>query len=203
MFDLGLVLMKLLAILGGAAFGALVTRVLVGGITRIVARRRMPRPALNLVSLLGAVAAGLAVWLWLFGAGGGGGFGSGSGWWPFGGRGGNGGTGTGAGMGATHRAPPDSAPRSEERTLQVHMLGGSRVQDGRFYVLNRDSPRTLSELQETLRQRRQGNANLSEVEIVIYKDSVAEDTAAVRELLQWLEQAGLKPKISLPGTKAP
>jgi hypothetical protein len=198
MFDIGLMLMKLLAILGGAAFGGLVTRMLVGGITR-----RMPRPALNLVSLLGAVAAGLAVWLWLFGAGGGGGFGSGGGWWPFGGRGGSGGPGTGSSIGTTHRGPPDSAPLFEERSAQVHMLGGGRVQDGRFYVLHRDSPRTLAELQEAIRKRRQANPNLSEVEIVIYKDSVADDTAAVRELIQWLEQAGLKPKISLPGTKAP
>jgi hypothetical protein len=201
MIDIGLMLMKLGAVLGGAVLGALGTRLVVALLVRLLTRRRMPRTLLNFFSALGAVVVGLLVWLWLFGASGSGGFGGGGGWWPFGGAGGGAGN-NGAG-GPTQRGPGDTALRTVERSAKINMLGGQRVQDNRFYVLEMDRPRTLTELKETLLQLRRDNPSLTEIEIVIYEDSVEQDGPAVRELVQWVEANGLKHKLSFPGTKAP
>src|SRR5438552_283673 len=64
--DLGLLLVKLLAVVGGAAVGGIGG----GGLSRLfcrfVVRRQAPKPVVKLVRLLGAALLGLAVWFWVF-----------------------------------------------------------------------------------------------------------------------------------------
>src|SRR5436305_1007491 len=144
--DLALFVLKVLAVVGGAAVGALVVGLLVQLAARALSRREVPPWALTFVRLLGAVAAGLAVWLLAFGPPGAGGLGGGGGWRPFGqSSSGAPGTGTGAGTGAgpgTQRTPA-SAPAKETRdTLTITMRGGDEAErDQKFYVLQGDEPR--------------------------------------------------------------
>jgi hypothetical protein len=80
------------------------------------------------------------------------------------------------------------------------MLGGSRVQQDRFYVIDEQlPPRTLAEIRQLLLARRnQENDPIKAIEIIIYEDSVAKDHPAVRELEQWASQNGLQVTISFP-----
>src|SRR5262245_7662100 len=95
--DIGMLLLKWLAVIGGAALGGLLSGLLLQLLGRALFHRAIPKPALKLVRLLGAVALGLLVWFWVFGAGGMGGLGGSGGFWPFGAKSGPGsGTGTSA-----------------------------------------------------------------------------------------------------------
>jgi hypothetical protein len=197
MFDnVGMMLLKLLAVLGGAALGAVLARFLLFLLVRIFTRRRLPQPLRALVAALGAIGGGLLVWLLMFSQTGGFG-GGGGGWWPFGGPG----TGTGNGPpGLVQPGPIDTSPRPIDRPVRVHMLGGSRVQEGRFYVLEGQPPLTLPELRQALLNR---TPRPSEVQIVIYQDSVDQANPAVTELVQWLKENRIRANLLYPGTKAP
>src|SRR5439155_763749 len=85
--DLGQIVVKALAVAGGAAVGALVTGAVVGVVIRRLFRKPQPPAVRTLFRVLGGVLGGLAVALLLFsGAGGGWGLG---GWGLGGGRGGD------------------------------------------------------------------------------------------------------------------
>ena len=85
MLDLGLLVMKWLAVAGGAAVGAVLFGLLGKGLNKVLTRRPASRPVMLLTRGLGAVLVGALVWGWVFGLGSPGGFGgTGGGWWPFG-----------------------------------------------------------------------------------------------------------------------
>lgn len=200
--DIGLVMLKILSVLGGAVLGAIFIRLLVGLLVRAFTRKQIPRPIKSVLSTLGGIAGALAVFLWVFGPGGGGGFGWGGGWGLFG----QSGTGAGQHTGPATTGgsgPPDTRGTPGAGTVQVHMLGGNRVVDDRFYVLAGEPPRTLPELQQVLIERRQLRPELQELEIVIHQDSVADRTPAVEQLKSWAKANGWILKLSFPPTKAP
>lgn len=192
-------IVRLLAVAGGAAGGAF----LVGSVLRLGGRvlggRQAPRLATTTVRALGATAAGLAVWLYVSGLGG-------SHWGPGGGGSVFGGTGSGTESGP---APQTSAVPSNrvtklsstpDETIRVILLGGERVKDGRFYEVPATSgAMTFAELTDLLR-RRQRDTGLKTVEILIYSDSVAENHAAVRRLIQWAKENGLA--VRLPPSRS-
>jgi hypothetical protein len=195
MMDLGLLVLKILGIVGGAAVGAL----LVGFIMQLAARgmraRPLPRPVLNTLRVLGAVAAGLAVWLWVFGPPGPGGFGGSGGWWPFGQKGQSG----GAGSGGTGRSTGDETPRTtppapEARdTLTIQMRGGDEAErDQKFWVIQGDVARDWESATRAILERRQGNAELKFLKIVTVDASVADNHPAVLKLKQWAREQGLE-----------
>jgi hypothetical protein len=204
---LGDTIIKVLAIIGGALLGGLLIGMLVQLIIKGVTRRPAPRFVKNLVRLLGAVAAGVAVYLFVFGPGGGGlgGFG-----WGLGGGGGG-----ATGHNGTTQRGPDSTPRERPATtpatqpdraqvLAIEMLGGARVKDNRFYLVeNQKEPATLEDVRKTLEQRLQSQPPLKAIEIVIREDSVSERDPAVDKLRQLGEQLGLGVSRNTPPAPKP
>jgi hypothetical protein len=206
LLDIGLELMKCLAVAGGGAVGAVGSGLLLRLIVRLALHRPVSRPVLRFTQALGAVVLGMAVWYWVYGPGGSG-FG-GSGWGL-----GTGGSGTETAKSADEgkQKTETAAVKKEEPatsavqdTLRIEMLGGGRVKAGRFYLCEGDrQPKTLSELQQTIRARGQDKDQpvLKRLEIVIYEDSVAKDHPAVRDLEKWAEPNGLAMTLTFPKGK--
>jgi hypothetical protein len=207
MFDLGMFFLKLLAIAGGAVLGGAGAGAAVKRVSKMTIRKEAPRAMVLPSRVGGGVAAGLGVWLWAFGAGGSG-LGVGSG-----GLGGGGGRFLGYDpapeepakehTGQTERkqdGPPGASGVTARRSARIEMLGGSRVQRERFYVIDEQPPaHTIDEVRQILLARRnQENDPIKAIEIVIYEDSVAKDHPAVRELEQWANQNGLPVTLSFP-----
>jgi hypothetical protein len=193
--DVGMNVLKLLAIAGGFMIGGLGSGLLFRGAAKLALARQVPRPMMVIVRLLGGVAAGLAVYVWAFGTGGSG-------------------LGSGAGLGSGGQGQPVSTlasnPSADRQTdgnqpgsdvLRVVMLGGDRVASPRFYLLEGDKePRTLPDLQKAIqaRQDEKDKPSLKSIEIVIYEDSVAQDHPAVRDLERWARQNDLGVTLSKP-----
>lgn len=195
---------KLLAVIGGITIGAIAFDLLLRLIVRRFTSKSVPRPARILTRIAGGALLGGLVWLWVFGSGQGGFGGSGGGYWPFG----QGGAGKGDGGGADK--DKGGADKDKQTTvkgkvdpLQVHILGGKRVINDRFYVIESESPRTLSETRDAIRERKSKQQGLKEIEILIYTDSVDRDNPAVTELEKWVRDQDLTPKLTLPDRKAP
>ena len=91
------------------------------------------------------------------------------------------------------------------RTASIEMLGGSRVQKDRFYLLDsQPEPMTLADLGTALLARKaQANEPLKVIEIVIFEDSVDKDHPAVRDLEQWADRNGLQVNVLFPQGKRP
>ncbi len=210
MLDLGLQILKLLAVVGGAAVGGVGSGWLLGVFAKVVVHRPVPPRASRVVKGLGAVALGWAVWLWVYGPGG-------SGWGLGGGLGGLGSGGeSGANMSTTaaSRKTPEASKKeapSVERvaggeTLRVEMLGGTRVHEERFYRLEGETePRTLRELHQAITERAQQKTRtpVKRLEIVIYANSVNKDHPAVRDLEKWARENDLTPILSFPRRELP
>jgi hypothetical protein len=209
------VLVKGLAVLGGAALGGLLAGLLVQLVVRLTTTKSMPRLPLQIIRVLGAIAAGFVVYLFLFGPGGGG-FGGPGGWGLGGGNGGNGtATGRSTEQGpSTDRAastgksePPSDTAKSrptEGSTVRVELLSGGRVRGERWYrVEGRAEPLTLAELRDALRAQLKATPPLEKIVIVIYKDSPDVSTFPVRELKELAADLRLTPVIELPGRDAP
>jgi hypothetical protein len=208
MLDLGMQLLKLLAVIGGATVGGLVSGWLFRLVVRLAFRRQVPRPALLLIQFLGAVTLGLAVWYWVVGSGG---------WGPGGGgllgRGGTPGTvGEAKGTGeAPKQKPADEtakakgvAPKAGPEVLRIEMLGGQRVKDHRFYLAEgQPAPQTLAELRQAVAERQKQASPLKGIEIIIYEDSVARDHPAVRDLEKWARENELAVTVTFPKREMP
>lgn len=210
MLDLGMQILKGLAVAGGAAVGGLGSGLLFRLLVRFTLQRPVPQKVLLPIRLLGAVALGLAVWMWVSSTGGlgpglGGVLGSGS----------NGGPSTETKREAgptpestaerTSPAPkppaPESQPASNQDTLRVEILGGDRVKQERFYLLEGEKePRTLAEVRKAIQTRRQERDKppLRGIVILIYGSSVARDHPAVKNLQKWAEDNRLS--VTFPPT---
>jgi hypothetical protein len=207
MVDLGMLLLKLLAVAGGAVLGGAGAGFCAGKATKYTIRKQAPQTMVFGSRLAGGAAAALGVWLWAFGNGGSGlGFGSG-----------------GLGAGGSGYIGYDKQPEKENkqqdskaaenpnpvaatehpaalRSVRIEMLGGNRVQQDRFYVMDEQlPPRTLAELEQILLARKnQEKDPIKTIEMVIYEDSVDKDHPAVRDLQQWAQSNGLQVTISFP-----
>jgi hypothetical protein len=206
MLDLSWQVLKVLALIGAVTTGGLLGGWLLWGLVRLVTRRQLPRPATLAARALGGAGLGVAVWLWVFGEGGGG---------P--GRGGLWGVGDGQGQtpGVVDLHPargnlvleapspqsdrvPEAAEGVGSDTLRIELLGGGRVKEGRFYILDGErEARALGDLKRRIeeRQRQRNKVPLKAIELVIYQNSVAEDHAAVRDLRKWAREKDLEVKI--------
>lgn len=199
MVDVGLLLLRLLAVAGGGAVGAFGSGLLLRWLGRMAGGRQVPQPIMTFVRILGGITMALVVWMWAFGVGGSG-FGTGEGW----------GLGSGQGTGpksdatapiSTAYSSPDvkkngAGANQTSESLHVEMLGGQRVQDERFYLVEGASqPVSLAELR---RQIQGHEPPYRRLEIVIYEQSVAQDHPAVRELERWAKQHDLTVSLSFP-----
>lgn len=207
MLDLGMQILKWLAVAGGATVGWLGSGLLVRLLVRLSLHRAVPRKLLLPVRALGALALGLAVWV---GASSSGGLGPGLGGW-FGTGDGKLAAKTESGRSAEPSAEPaasaakragtDSQPQPGQDTMRIEILGGARVQEKRFYLLEGEKePRTLSEVRKAIQARRQekDKTALKGIVIMIYGSSVARDHPAVKNLATWAEENGLS--ITFPPT---
>jgi hypothetical protein len=183
--DLGQIVVKGLAIAGGAAVAAVVIGAVVGLIVRKLFRKPLPVPARTLVRILGGVAGGLGVAVLLF-------TGVGNGW----GLGGGQGTGTSRGdlTAATHpalAAAIEPAPKTGTPTLhsvRVIMLGGDMVRNAAAYRIDGErQARTLADLQQEIRKRMAADPPAKAVEIIVYDNSVARGAAPVADLERWAQ----------------
>jgi len=201
MIDMGMNLLKILAIAGGAAVGALGSGLLLRLVGKLSLGRKVPRIPLRVVQLIGGATLGVAVY-WAFGPGGSGFGGDGSGF---------SGKGPGDSLSTDMDSRPDplaaKEPARNERpptgsdVLRVEMLGGDRVKQDRFYLLEGDKqPRNLADLRNAIRARREAKdkPELERLEIVVYEDSVAPDHPAVRDLKKWAEQNHLSVTMNEP-----
>lgn len=196
---------RLLAVAGAAAIGGLFVGYVGRRIGRLVARRDMPRPPLQALRLVGALAFGWVVWLMVFSPGREGLFGGGGS--LFGGRGaGDQEAAAPAPNVQTAQRPgarpepvlPRPTPTAPE-TVRIMLLGGPRVQDGRYYVIEGETqPRTLTEVKRMVKER-QDKAGVRGIELLIYENSVARNHPAVRDLERWAQQNDLT--VTVPPTK--
>jgi hypothetical protein len=184
-------IVKPLSVIAGAALGWLGVGVLIRRVGKWVIFREVPRAFARPFQLLGALAAGLWAWAILLSPGGPGPF-WGSGWSVVGGPG---------HQGAPERvAEAPAHPRADthrtalprrETPLRITVLGGPRVVEGRFYLLEGDQqPKTLAELQKLIRAK-QLDGGLREIDLLIYENSVARNHPAVRDLESWAERNSL------------
>jgi hypothetical protein len=206
--DLGLLLVKVLAVAGAAAVGWFGGGLFWRFACRLLFHRPLPATPLFLMRSLSALAVGLLIWFWVFSPAGAGGLGGGGGWWPFGGRGGQSGpeiTGT-ADNTATQKASKEEVKakqreKEDKKTkgLSVRMLGGRRVVEQKFYLMEDEAePRTLAELKEAIEAQRGQNPALTTLTIILFPDSVDQANPAVTELKSWAEANGLTVTLSFP-----
>lgn len=199
---------RVLAVAGGAAVGAFVTGWGVRLLTRALVHRQVPPKALAVVRALGAVAFGIAVYFLVFGSGGPG-YGLGGGGWGFGGKGAVGDDGDSKHAGKSTKDKDKNKdgdegkpiPPKPDDTIRVVLLGGDRVIDDRFYQVGGDpTPSSLAEVQSQI-EGHQPPVRI--VEIVIYLNSVAESHPAVVKLKQWAEDRKLTVKTTKPARESP
>jgi hypothetical protein len=145
---------------------------------------------LRVAQLLGAVAMGMAVWVWVFGPGGSGfGFGGGFG---LGGKGGQGEEQSAESnperkaVENTKPPPVETEPAATaEEVMRIEVLGGARVQNERFYLIEGDKePNTLAELRTAIeaRQKAKDKPRLKGIVILAGAESVPEDHRAMVRL---------------------
>jgi hypothetical protein len=188
---------RLLAVVGGAALGAFAVGLLIRLAGRWMGVRRVPGTMVTVVRLLAAVVAGWLVWLLVFGTGGGG----------LGGPGGSGiGGSPGTGKGHSSERQPATRPDTTNRrghVLAIEILGGNRVQEGRFYkVAGEKDALTLAALKDVLKKRQQAG-EVQGIEIIIYASSVYKESGAVTALEDWAKQHDLAVTMSFPAGEAP
>jgi hypothetical protein len=200
--NLGFLGIRVLAVVGGAVVGALLTSFVVWLAGKYWFKRQAPWPAKKLLRTLGAIAGALLVASFLHLSGGG--------WGLFGG----GGTGTGEsgerggskGQQAANQAKEQPsqgaaivAPGAER--VRVTILGGALVHPPAFYrVEGRPGAVELKDVQELVRSRREQGKTLAAVDILVYENSLGQDTEPVKRLQAWVRESGLTPNLMLlPG----
>jgi hypothetical protein len=197
---IGLVV-KILAVVGGAVLGGLFTGLLVQLLVKALTAQKLPRYPLMLFRLLGAILAGWLVALFVFGGGGpglgglgGGGFGSGEQ------------KGSPAKTGLTPQETNAAAKdKSTERTsggvLRVEVLtnpaveqvlGKTGVEQQRYYRMEGAEAKDLLTLEELKKKIRGRLPALQRLDIVTREDSPDKDVLRVAELRRWAEDQKLK-----------
>jgi hypothetical protein len=195
---------RILAAIGGGAVGALLSGFVLQLLVKFSFGQNVPPWIVWPVRLLGGVACGLLVWS-LLGAGGGLGFG-----WGGGGSGtGKDGDGDGAKQKKDEKPKEkgkdtsikDSTPPPPEATLRIEVLGDPDLKriagkkfdpKKRYRVPGRRALLTLDEAQKLIRERSEATPALSQLEVVLYKNSPARDKEQVTALVGYAEDLGGK-----------
>jgi hypothetical protein len=194
------VVVKVLAVVGGAVVGGLGLGLLAQLLARAFTVQKMPRWPLRTVRLLGGGVCGWLVALWLFGGGGGIG---GSGGWGFG---------SGSGQGELDKTTYPVKTNTERQTiedegkspaseaLRIEVLGGESLRKLRadsshpYRIRQGETPSllTMDEVKAAIKERQRQQPPLSRLEIVLYKDSPDKDVPLVKRLLDWGRELTVK-----------
>ena len=201
---------KVLAVVGAAALGALLLGLLVQLVVKLSFAQRVPPWVLWIIRVLGGVLSGWLVALWLFGVGGGGG-GSGGGVWPFGGPGKSDGNlpkdqrkdekkkgEKEKGKDREKKITPPILP-SQELIFEVlgdddlKKIGGDKFDSlKRYRVPGRPRLLTLAQAKELIFERREAKPALRQLKVVLYRDSPAADKQQVTALVDYAKDLGGK-----------
>jgi hypothetical protein len=184
--DLFFLFVRVVAALGGAVAGWLVTGPVVQVLARVAFHRQMPPWALSWCKLIGAALAALLVF-WLvhlggFGGGGGGGKGGGTGKGvgPY-----TNGTGTGRGN-PTGKGTGDGSAKDTgnvvKKPLEIEMLGPTTVKGDKGYLLARKEP--AMNWEQAKAYVLEHKHEISAVTIVLTKTSVTELHPPVQRLVE-------------------
>ncbi len=194
---------RILASIGGGAVGALLLGFCLQLLVKLGFGQNVPSWVLWPVRALGGVACGLLVWSLL---GGGGGLGLG------------GGGGGGTGKGGEKDTPKEKKDREKAKekgkdtgvkdhppppqaTLRIEVLGDpdlERIAGGKFdskkryRVPGRPELFTLAEAEGLIRKRRTAKPPLRHLEVVLYRNSPAQDKEQVTALVGYAEDLGGK-----------
>jgi len=190
---IGQFVLRVLAVVGGAAVGGFAMGLITQGLSRLVTTRPVPRVPLLIVRVLGAIACGWVVFLLVFG-GGLGGLGGGSGWSLFGGAGGPGG-GTGkesppaaTGLAAGTGRDSGKAGPGGGLVLQVEVLPEYPAV---YRVRTPGGPRTFKfdDLTNYLLEQKNAKPPLTGIEVS--EESSDPNAPAVTRLTEWARKNGL------------
>lgn len=207
------VVVKILAVVGGAVVGGLGLGLLGQLLARAFTVRKMPPWPLRTVRLLGGGICGWLVALWLFG-GGGAGIG-GTGGWGFGSRKGNGQENTEVVKkdGESRKTADDGkAPATDALRIEVlgrAVLPKADIDGERWYrVETEDGSRllTFADVKEVVKSRQRKQPPLHRIAIVLYNNSPAQNVPVVSQLIKWaseLNDGKMKVDISQPDANAP
>jgi hypothetical protein len=213
----GAVVVKALAVIGGAVIGAYLIGWFTQLLVRVLTAQKMPPWPLRFVRLLGGIAAGLLVMATLSWTGGGS--------WGFGGRS----TGLGTGDGSKSndddkgkdKADLKEVPPASPETLRIEVLGdpalkkiaGATFDARRCYRLAEEKEpklQTLAEMEKYISDRLKEEPPLHRIVLVLYRDSPDRKVGRVDDLKTWAEDLpipGSKEKVrvdlSLPANEAP
>jgi len=221
---------KALAVVGGAALGAMFIGWLAQVLAKLSFAQKIPPWPLRILRVLGGGATGLLVYWFVFG--GGGGIGGPGGWF-------------GGGQGGSSDKPGKSVARSredkgsekskenkskekaeEKRTesepaeiLRVEVLGNETLMkiarsqtidsNKRYRIEGSSTLYTLEEVKNLILQKRKDKPPLRRLVVVVYRDSPAQDNALVTGLTEWTrldldpERGKVELDLSLPDQNAP
>lgn len=192
---------KILAVIGSGAGGALGMGLLAQLLLRTMTTRKPPRWSVQTIRFLGGGISAWLVALWLFGGGGSG----------IGGAGGLGlGSGEGQGEGkktlGTDKKDGGTTETPSGELMQIVVLGRanlseSQIKAERWYrIETAEGPRmlTFEEVKRAIRNRQREQPPLRRIEIVLYKNSPDERVPIVSQLRAWArDQNGGKMKVDL------
>jgi hypothetical protein len=174
---------RILAVVGGAAVGALLIGFLANVLARMASTRKLPDWARNIVRVLGAVASGWVTALMLFGGGG-----------P--GAGGAGGWGIGSNTGKASPNNTDTQMVSDKEKVVVEILGPDPlkrlgIQDPercyRVMVDGESKELSLHDVKKVILERLRREPSLRQIDIVQFRDSPADGVKYVSDLKTWTE----------------
>lgn len=182
----------ILATAGGFLIGYLLAAIFGWFFDKYLLKRKSPALLHRILRLLGGLILAIIVAMMVFGGGGG----SGNG------------TGDGAGDGkasptagtldpnakADPKAPPVKPSKSAEERVGITVLGGTDVQENRFYQIDDDpAPRTFAEVKDHVRKKKELETKPLGLEIrFAERNALPRDHSAVRQLEAWARDvAGL------------
>jgi hypothetical protein len=203
--NLGVAVIKVLAVAGGALVGGLLTGLTVQLLARLLTASRVPARLLRVMRLAGGVTGAVIVAVFIFGTGSG--TGGGFGWFA-----GGGGTGPGtaregtttARQALTGTAPgPRTTARDRTHTLRVEVLVDRRDNRTVFRPEGTTELLSLRKVEDYVRQRREREPALDRLELVIYLNSPDRDSGPVKELRDWARRERLATSDDEPRTNAP
>jgi hypothetical protein len=197
---------KALAVIGGAALGAMFIGWLVQVIVRLSFKQQVPRWPMWGLRVLGGGLAGFLVYLWLFG-GGGAGIG-GTGGWFGGGKGGGEQNAKDVARSkdgkdidkskegkSKERVKDDQTAPGQSQTLRIEVLGDDPLKkiaradtfdaSKRYRIEGGPTLYTLDEIRKLILQKRSDKSALRRVVLVVYLDSPARDRPQVSALADW------------------
>jgi hypothetical protein len=210
--NVGLVVIKILAVAGGALLGGLGCGFGGQALARLLYAGKLPPPVVQILRVAGGIVAALAVAVLVFSGTGGQGVPG-----P-GGPGGPGGGGPDTGVTtspttptttpATNQGSPGGTtdPKKPGEVLQVEVLllsGGGGTADPIYRIKGEEKRYTIKELGDEIDRRKKANKDLEKLEILLYLNSPDENKQQVKELDRLARLKGLTPSTTKVRGNAP